>query len=112
MKLNGTLYIRGRTTGDSPGDYNNFRDALITDDIGSDASRKRVFTIEHSIVGCNGEGFSNLGDSGSLTWSRDYGMVDILFAVCPETRPSYFTHKTDLFADVMSRTGRGVRVLD
>lgn len=110
MKLNGTLYIRGRTTGDSQGDYNNFRDALVTDDIGSDASRKR---IEHSIIRCNGEGFSNLGDSGSLTWSRDYAMVEILFAACPETRASYFTHKTDLFADIMSVTGaKAVRVLD
>lgn len=63
------------------------------------------FTTEHSIVRNGGKEFSTPGDSGSLVWNDENAMVGILFAGCPETRTSYFTHKTDLFADILSMTG-------
>lgn len=113
VNLNNRLHIRGRTTGDSHGLYGDLKGALVAEEVKDDGSREKVFTTEHSIVGNDGKEFSKPGDTGSLVWNDENAMVGILFAGCPETRTSYFTHKADLFADISSMTGaRGVRVLE
>lgn len=113
VNLNNTLHIRGRTTGDSRGFYNDLKAALVAEEVRQNGTRVKVFTTEHCIVGSDGKQFSALGDSGSIVWNDENAMIGLLFAGCEATRTSYFTHKADLFADILSMTGaKGVRVLE
>lgn len=76
------LYIRGRATGDSHGVYDDLKDVLVTDESRDDGSHRKVFMIEHSILGIHGKAFSAKGDSGSLVRDKEHAMAGMLFAGC------------------------------
>lgn len=105
------IYIRGRTTGDSHGVFNDLKDILVADEFRDDGSHRKVFTIEHSILDIHGKAFSVKGDPGSLVWDKEHAIAGMLFAGYEAIRTSYFTHKDDLFMGILPTTGaKGIKV--
>ena len=104
------LRIKGRTTGDSAGLYDEVKDMVSTDIIVNNKPTK-VFTAEHRIIGFNNKPFSELGDLSAIVFNEDKEMVGMLFAGCKVTGAGYFTYIKDLFNDIVVRTGAaGIRL--
>ena len=104
------LRIKGRTTGDSTGLYDEVKDMVSTDIIVNNKPTK-VFTTEHRIIGFNNKPFSELGDLSAIVFNEDKEMVGMLFAGCKVTGAGYFIYIKDLFNDIVVRTGAaGIRL--
>lgn len=108
----GAVYKAGRSTGYTKGTYSDLESAHVATVI-KDGKEVIKVTKEHCITGDNGKYFSLPGDSGSLVFNRRGEVLGLLFAGSEQRPISYFTHVTNLFADIKKVTcATDVRIVE
>ncbi|KAJ5477673.1 hypothetical protein N7530_003182 [Penicillium desertorum] len=107
-KLDGlTLCISGQRSGYSEGSYNPLNEAYVDHEI-IDGKVVCLATVEHGVAPRgNNPYFAKSGDSGALVYTKDaHVVVGLCFGGCPRFPfISYFTHNSDLIADIKQTTG-------
>lgn len=98
------LYKLGRTTGWTQGRYSSLESAHL-ETVNSDGNQQMETTMEHLVMGVEGEPFSMDGDSGAFVFDRALALVGMLFSSHSSKKVSYMTSCKDLFADIKEITG-------
>jgi hypothetical protein len=105
------LFKTGRATLRTTGCYGGLMECRIAREVVNGEEREKV-TMEHTVIGRQGEPFSRPGDSGALVYTRAAEVVGLHFGGREKEPISYFTHVVDLFEDIKHVTNAiEVRIL-